>query len=185
MYIIDYIKASLLFIIVVSALCIPISFYLRYKGKHQIRVFACLLFFFAVSLIVFATILITPEFEFNTEERFLNLIPFQRFTEKNINVPWAIVAEIIPNTLLFIPLGLMIPIVFKKMRKSSRTIPCIFMVTFAIEFFQYFIGRRADIDDIITNLFGGLIGYALFQYLNTHFKNKIHWNLLLEKNTDS
>ena len=182
MYIIDYIKASLLFILIVGILCIPISLYLSRKGKTQIRVHACLFFFLTISLIIFATIVVSMGYDFNSDERFINLIPFHRFTEQNINIRWAIVAEIIPNILLFIPLGLSLPIIFKKMRKSTRTIFCISIVTFTIESLQYFVGRRADVDDIITNLTGGIIGYILFKYLNARFKNNEKWNLLLEKN---
>ena len=48
----------------------------------------------------------------------------------------------------------------------------IFVLTFSIEFFQYFIGRSADINDIITNLLGGIIGYEIFALSNALFKNR-------------
>ena len=34
--------------------------------------------------------------------------------------------------------------------------------TTLIETMQYFIGRSADIDDVIMNTIGGLLGYLLF-----------------------
>jgi len=37
---------------------------------------------------------------------------------------------------------------------------CLF-ISFIIEFYQFFIGRHSDIDDIILNMRGALLGYLL------------------------
>ncbi|WP_428829607.1 VanZ family protein [Paenibacillus riograndensis] len=37
-----------------------------------------------------------------------------------------------------------------------------FFASFSIEFVQYFLGAAADIDDVILNLLGGILGYVLF-----------------------
>ncbi len=58
------------------------------------------------------------------------------------------------------------------MRKLYRMVLIVFLVTFSVEFFQYFIGRLSDIDDIITNLLGDIIGYGIFKILNYLFKDK-------------
>ena len=41
-----------------------------------------------------------------------------------------------------------------------------------IEFEQYFIGRSADIDDFILNVFGALCGYLLYKIANKLLHNK-------------
>ena len=51
-------------------------------------------------------------------------------------------------------------------------------MTFSVEFFQFFIGRSADIDDVITNLLGAVIGYAIFKVFNGLLKQKKWWNEL-------
>ena len=54
-------------------------------------------------------------------------------------------------------------------------------MTFSIELFQYFIGRSSDIDDIITNLLGGIIGFIVFKLLDRFLKKTTFWNKLIER----
>ena len=56
----------------------------------------------------------------------------------------------------------------------------VFLTTFGIEFLQYFMGRSADIDDVITNFLGGFIGYILFLAFNKLLKNTNFWKNLLK-----
>ena len=56
----------------------------------------------------------------------------------------------------------------------------IFLTTFGIEFFQYFIGRSADVDDVITNFLGGLIGYIVFYMFNKIFEKKKFWKKFIK-----
>ncbi len=67
------------------------------------------------------------------------------------------------NVLLFIPAGFLIPRVFKTMRKFFPfLLTCILSILF-IELVQLFaLLGSFDIDDIILNLSGILIGYILF-----------------------
>jgi len=51
-----------------------------------------------------------------------------------------------------------------------------FVVTFSVEFFQYFIGRFSDIEDLIANLSGAIIGYGIFKIFSYIFKNGTWWN---------
>ena len=81
--------------------------------------------------------------------------------------------------MLFVPVGIFIPIVFKRMRKLYKTALVSFAMTFGIEFFQYFIGRSSDIDDVITNVMGAVIGYLLFWLLNRTFDSKKWWHIFM------
>jgi glycopeptide antibiotics resistance protein len=54
------------------------------------------------------------------------------------------------------------------------------LTTFGIEFLQYFMGRSADIDDVITNFLGGLIGYILFLAFNKLLKNTNFWKKFIK-----
>ncbi len=56
----------------------------------------------------------------------------------------------------------------------------VFLTTFGIEFLQYFMGRSADIDDVITNFLGGLIGYILFLAFNKLLKNTNFWEKFIK-----
>lgn len=83
---------------------------------------------------------------------------------------------------MFIPLGFFIPIVCKKQRKGYKTALLSFGLTFSVEFFQYFIGRSSDIDDVITNLLGAVIGYMIFKAFHICWKDMKWWNKLLGDN---
>ena len=82
------------------------------------------------------------------------------------------IAQLVLNVGMFIPLGLLLPMSIKNanhIRTVSVTVLC---VTVGIEVIQYFMGRSADIDDVIMNFLGGLLGYLLFGILEKSFKNR-------------
>lgn len=80
-----------------------------------------------------------------------NLIPFKQEDLKLI----------IFNIVLFIPMGMFLSFYFKK-RKFVKILIIGFSITLIIEFIQLiFIGRLADIDDVIANTTGCMIGYIL------------------------
>lgn len=66
------------------------------------------------------------------------------------------------NIVLFIPYGFMSYIVFKNIRKNWLYGLAIgAALSFSIEFLQTFIGRFTQLEDILTNSTGTLIGYFL------------------------
>lgn len=171
-----YVRLALIFIVILTILYLPVLFILKKRGKSIPRQIGYLGLFCSLFLIVFATILFTP-ITFQPETHTLNLIPFAWIgTIDNVN---QFIVEKIPNVLLFVPLGFFLPVVFQKMRRFYKTALVSFFVTFSIEFFQYFIGRSSDIDDIITNLSGAVIGCFLFKLLDKIFRNRKGWKMLL------
>lgn len=67
------------------------------------------------------------------------------------------------NTLMFVPFGIMFPIVnYKKRKLFQSTIKCAAVVVCVIEIVQPLVGRTFDIDDVICNMIGVLIGYGIF-----------------------
>ncbi len=77
---------------------------------------------------------------------------------------WLILKNIIGNILLFIPLGFLIPLVSKK-GSSGFIIALIgFGTSAVIESLQYFVAHRIfDIDDILLNALGAVVGYFAFR----------------------
>lgn len=72
------------------------------------------------------------------------------------------IANLLGNVFLFSPIGFFVPLLWRKM-DSIKAIAFIgFAVTCFIEGTQYFIGRSADIDDIILNTIGVVIGYGFY-----------------------
>ncbi|MDP4178969.1 MAG: VanZ family protein [Bacillota bacterium] len=79
------------------------------------------------------------------------------------------------NVIMFIPMGILLPIIFKKKNWNFKFALFIsFAITFAIEIMQFFTGRAADIDDVIANTIGGAVGYLVYNViykLILHHKN--------------
>lgn len=95
----------------------------------------------------------------------INLIPLSPFftaVEYGLNNA-GLITQILLNILLTVPLGLLLPIVFPK--RFDTFLP-VFRLSLAVsvltELTQLLTGRSADIDDVIANTLGGLIGLALY-----------------------
>lgn len=73
---------------------------------------------------------------------------------------------------MFLPLGFIFPIAFKKARTFWKTTVSMMLFSFFIEFVQYFVGRSADIDDLMLNTLGGIFGYLIFYLFSKRFKDK-------------
>lgn len=67
--------------------------------------------------------------------------------------------NILGNILLFMPLGLLIPLLWK--RCGTMIVPLGFALSVLIEATQFYTGRIADVDDVILNTFGAFAGYFL------------------------
>lgn len=89
--------------------------------------------------------------------RGVNFIPFSRVNlsaEKEIGF---MEFQLIANVFMFVPFGLLLPLLLKK-RRFLLTVAISLAVIVSIELVQLAIGRVFDIDDIMTNFFGALIG---------------------------
>lgn len=75
------------------------------------------------------------------------------------------VGDTVLNVMLFVPLGLMLPLLWRNYRKWQSTVGFGFCLSAFIEVVQMFTGRATDVDDLITNTFGTLIGYAVARLL--------------------
>ena len=72
------------------------------------------------------------------------------------------IANLLGNMILFIPTGFLLPIANIKLNKYWATATIGVLVVLFVESTQFFIGRTADIDDVIINFIGISIGYFIF-----------------------
>lgn len=80
------------------------------------------------------------------------------------------------NFLLFLPMGIFLPLVQSREKRSlKKTVLIIFFLSLFIEGIQFFfVGRLADIDDLLANTLGGMIGYIIYRTaasLTERFRN--------------
>ncbi|MFQ8988592.1 MAG: VanZ family protein, partial [Intestinibacter sp.] len=86
--------------------------------------------------------------------------------------------------LLFVPFGLFVSHYIKN-KKMYPILLISVLVSCSIEFAQTKIGRTADIDDVILNTLGGVIGYFIYKISGTlieklpnFMKNQIFLDIL-------
>lgn len=82
--------------------------------------------------------------------------------------------NLIGNTAMFIPLGIVWPAVFKKLDTPLKAILAGFGFSLAIEIVQLpFYDRTSDIDDLVLNTVGYIIGYGIYSLVRgIHRKKK-------------
>lgn len=68
------------------------------------------------------------------------------------------------NIVLFIPMGIFLPTIWRKMRKLSRFIIAVCLIISAVELIQLFtLLGSCDIDDLIFNAIGASIGFGIWK----------------------
>ncbi len=113
----------------------------------------------------------------------INYIPFTEIFRYEVGSKMFIL-NVIGNIAIFIPFGYFI----SHYLKTKKHIPifCITLITsLCIEFVQLYIGRSFDIDDILLNCIGGMLGHAcylLLDKINDHLpeflKSEIFYSIL-------
>lgn len=79
--------------------------------------------------------------------------------------------EMLANIALFVPLGFLLPTAFGRLKWWQVDLICL-STTCIVEFVQPFFGRACDLDDIIMNALGGIIGCALVKLTFAIFVRK-------------
>lgn len=139
------------------------------------------MFLFVVFLIGLASQTIIPKFEIGANGFHIvktgihetNLIPFKVLFEtyNEVVVHGYInyfLINFLGNIVLFIPFGLIIPLLWKTTTIKTILIGC--CSSLFIEFCQLFLTRGTDVDDLMLNTTGVLIGILVFKFLQKHYK---------------
>lgn len=102
----------------------------------------------------------------------INLVPF-----KGLNITYVEVfrfkyldyflINFVGNILIFIPIGFTMPLLWNT--KATKVISIGFLISFYIEVCQLFLNRGTDVDDLILNTIGTIVGLIIYKLLN---KNK-------------
>lgn len=111
-----------------------------------------------------------------------NLIPFKtiynEITSNGYSHIKSSIYQLGGNFIMLFPLGYLIPIMFNKKINFKSIILIIFSITLSIESTQFIIGkfinynyRSFDIDDIILNTLGGILGYLILKLTYPVVKN--------------
>lgn len=92
----------------------------------------------------------------------INLIPFRD----------GISLSMILNVVMFMPLGFLLPLLWKEYQSLVRTAIIGFCFSCGIEFCQLFNKRVSDVDDLLMNTLGAILGWLIWIVFSriTHLK---------------
>lgn len=97
-------------------------------------------------------------FGFDLNSHQLNLVSFANFSED--------VEGHLLNVLLFAPIGLLVPILFDERLGALPVVTMAAATSLIVEVSQLLNSRVTDIDDLLMNIVGALIGYGVFRLKN-------------------
>ena len=92
-----------------------------------------------------------------------NFVPFQEMFRYDFGSR-LFIKNVLGNMLLFIPYGFFMAYYLKIKKPISILLLCL-LVSGTIETTQLLIGRVFDVDDILLNIIGGMIGFLLYKLL--------------------
>ena len=102
-----------------------------------------------------------------------NLVPFATIGEQLGSIANSIynrrvaIRNLLANLLLFVPMGLYLPLLWNKLRRFSKCLWVWLGLILIIEIIQVLTLQGSfDIDDVILNTLGFFIGYGLFVILS-------------------
>lgn len=76
------------------------------------------------------------------------------------------------NIIMVMPLGFLLPYIWRNFRRVSKVALTGFLFSVFIEFSQLFTNRLVDIDDLIMNTLGAILGYIVWKVIGEYFFNR-------------
>ena len=151
-YLIDFAALALLYAFV---------FFRKWKLKGKDVLLVNTLMYIYFSFVLYFTlmpVITSLPFILNHPYKPMNLVPF-------IDVSMGrgdFIRQIALNVIMTMPFGFLRPLTQNKTARLGRTVFFCFMMSLGIEILQPLIDgcRSSDITDIITNVTGGMLGYA-------------------------
>lgn len=167
-------------VVFMVAICLIRYFYLQnHREKFCFHKEFCYLITIIYMWLLFEILTMT---ELNSNGG-MNLTPFSEILRYDFGTTM-FNYNVFGNIIIFLPFGYLIGN-YVNPKKIWPVIITTFITSTTIEFVQLQIGRSFDIDDILLNLIGGLVGYLLYigiSAINRHlpdvFRSDLFYNIL-------
>ena len=144
-------------ILISMLLLIPVFSVLNITRFHSIKK-TTQYFVFATYLAAVYLFVGMPTLQFMRFDLSLTLMPFLPMIADFKNT--------ILNIIQFIPLGIMLPFLWKNYNTLRATLVFGFSMSLAIELLQILTYRATDINDLIANTVGAVLGYFIFRIIS-------------------
>lgn len=135
--------------------------FLKAEGKRVFSLHTGFLLLYVCTLAGIFSVTGLPNIKYWRVDFSMNLIPMADI----LNSPM----QYFLNVLMFIPVGFLLPLLWKPYKDWKYTIGFCCSLTVFIEVAQVFTFRTTDIDDLITNLLGAGIGFLAVRALGRRF----------------
>lgn len=179
-----YIKSELPYLLIVIVCCILIRVFYFLVTRHSnnlvlqgksdamnkkttiLHELGILVFIIYIITLFFITISLTLQFEkINTKES-INIIPVNNLVEfiqnavktGNLSI---VELKVFGNILLLMPMGFFIPLLWS-LKDDLYAVLFGLLVSISIEIGQLYLGLGADVDNLILNSLGALLGYLVY-----------------------
>ncbi|MFI3255086.1 MAG: VanZ family protein [Eubacteriales bacterium] len=146
----------------------------KFKKKSNTEKILISVFYLYLCCVLYVTILpldLTPDFKWLYHESvpvdYGNFVPFEDLLKNRHGA----MKGILLNIIMTMPFGFLMSIIFLKVN-FLKVLVSTFMLSLSIEVFQlittiFLLHHRAfDVTDLITNTFGGIIGYFIYKLTN-------------------
>ena len=161
----DNIKAILIdmwptiLLITVVALSMRLTYLL--KNKEKFVLYKDLMFYFFVTYILCLFYVVTfQDVSWSTS----NFIPFKEILRYSIGSS-LFYKNVLGNMVMFVPFGFFVSY-FLKLEKLYSVTLITLLTSVTIEVTQLLIGRVFDVDDLLLNLIGGIVGFLLYELVH-------------------
>jgi len=92
---------------------------------------------------------------------------------RSLLTPEAFITNLVGNVFAFCPFGFLLPVMTEKKRGFIKVVAGSFLFSLIIESCQYIFKVGVfDVDDLLLNTIGGLIGYMIYKIAVTIYRRK-------------
>ena len=143
------------------------------KSKYKYFIDFCFIGYI-ISILFLTEVLSKNLFNFSSIRLMPNLIPLVSISSDFINYPMGVLEQVLLNIIFFVPFGFFL--MFKNIteKKIFKITIIASLFSLGIEILQYFSGRYADIDDIIWNTLGAVLGIGAFILVKNIYNRMIN-----------
>ena len=132
-----------------------------FKNKEKFVLYKDLMFYFFVIYILCLFYVVTfQDVSWSTS----NFIPFKEILRYSIGSSM-FYKNVLGNMVMFVPFGFFVSY-FLKLEKLYSVTLITLLTSITIEVTQLLIGRVFDVDDLLLNLIGGIVGFLLYELVH-------------------
>lgn len=148
---------------VIISVIIMVSFRICYLVKNKEKI----VLYKEISMLIFGIYILclfqVVTFQDDTSWASNNFIPFKEILRYNITSR-LFYKNVLGNMIMFLPFGFFVSY-YLKSEKFHIPLILTLIASISIEFVQLAIGRVFDVDDILLNILGGMLGYLVYSLL--------------------